>query len=279
MKTKTAIITGATSGLGEAYAKALASKGWNLLLTGRRMDRLSQLKQEFENSYGVDVKLVKADFTNFLEFENLLEEIKRLKNVDLLINNAGFGSRKGFFEEDYTSQQKMLQVHINATSRLTYEVVPKMIESKNGAVINVSSLSAFFPAPLNYFYCATKAFLVSFSECLHIDLLQQNIKVQALCPGFIKTEFHSRIHQKSEPVNWKERVMWMEPEEVVKYSLKHLSRKRVLCIPGAVNKLLYRVSAFVPKRLYYYLMEKNARKVNHPAEATLVLAKTKIAYV
>ncbi len=278
MENKLAIITGSSSGLGRAYAIALASKGWDLLITGRRIERLSLLKQEILSEYAVKVKIVIADFTIESQFDNLLSEINSLQNVGLLVNNAGFGSRKGFFVEEYKTQQKMLQVHINATSRLIYEVVPKMIMNKGGAVINVSSLSAFFPSPLNYFYCASKAFLLSFSECLHIDLIDKNIKVQALCPGFVKTEFHSRIHQQEQVHNWKEKIFWMNPDVVVKQSLKNLNRKKVVCIPGFVNRVLYLLSAIVPKRLYYFLMGKNAQSANHMHYEKLLITKRKLAY-
>ncbi len=278
MENKLAIITGASSGLGRAYAIALASTGWDLLITGRRVERLSLLKQEILSKYAVKVKIVIADFTIESQFDNLLSEINCLQNVGLLVNNAGFGSRKGFFVEEYKTQQKMLQVHINATSRLIYEVVPKMIMNKGGAVINVSSLSAFFPSPLNYFYCASKAFLLSFSECLHIDLIDKNIKIQALCPGFVKTEFHSRIHQQRQVHNWKEKIFWMNPDVVVKQSLKNLNRKKVVCIPGFVNRVLYLLSAIVPKRLYYFLMGKNAQSANHMHYKKLLITKRKLAY-
>ncbi|TLX72271.1 SDR family oxidoreductase [Labilibacter sediminis] len=254
MKTRNAIITGATSGLGKAYALLLAKEGWNLLITGRQRKKLHELKTHLEQTYRIHVIVIVAELNNTNEFNALLQSIQKLNSVDLLINNAGFGCRNGFFKADFNDQQKMLQVHVTASTKLIYTVVPKMVKNNGGAIINVSSLSAFLPSTLNYFYCSTKAFLVSFTECLHMDLNSKNIKVQALCPGFIKTHFHDRIAEVNKPKSGFAKFLWMQADDVARYSLKKLQKHSVICIPGLINKVLYFLLHFIPRRAYYVLM-------------------------
>ena len=265
MKTRTAIITGATSGIGAAFACHLARAGYNLLLTGRRMERLEQMKTELEQTHGIDVKYVVADLANTAEYNGLLRAIHQLPTVDMLINNAGFGNRTDFFESDFFEQQKMLDVHITATTRLVHEVVPLMREQGKGAIINVASLAAFLPAKLSYFYCSTKAFLVAFTECLRVDLLHTGIKVQALCPGFTKTEFHDKAETAHQNDWMCHPLFWMTADEVVQYSLHSLARSNVICIPGYCNRCIYWISRFIPRNLYYKLSAGNGHVAPVPA--------------
>lgn len=262
MKKPTAVITGATSGIGSGYAKALAEKGWNLIITGRRIKRLNNLKNEIIKKHHVEVTAIPADFNNDEDIDFLLDVIDTKGKIDLLVNNAGFGQNQNFFENDFEVQQKMLKVHITATSKLVYHVVPKMIKNKEGGIINVSSLSAFLPAPLSYFYSSSKAFLVTFSECLHVDLARKNIKVQVLCPGFTQTEFHSR-QGLSEAKSWFEKkILWLSVDQVVNKSLKSLGRNRIICVPGFINQCIYIVSKVMPRSYYYKLAAKRSNSVN-----------------
>ncbi|MCW3786721.1 SDR family NAD(P)-dependent oxidoreductase [Plebeiibacterium sediminum] len=264
MKTKFAIVTGGTSGLGKAYAKYLAKCGWNLLITGRREKILFQLKSDLEQKYHIEVQICIADFNNEIQFNDLLETIKNCSHVDLLVNNAGYGSREGFFEEDYENQVNMLNVLVSAATKIVHEVVPKMLKANKGSIINVASMSAFIPAPLNYFYCSSKAFMVSFTECLHIDFLHSNIMVQALCPGFIHTEFHSKMGVENDKKGFKEKLLWMNPEAVVAYSIKSLSKSNVICIPGFVNKMVYNLMKMIPRTLSYRILNRQMPEHHHP---------------
>ncbi|MGQ1787130.1 MULTISPECIES: SDR family NAD(P)-dependent oxidoreductase [unclassified Saccharicrinis] len=257
-KHKTAIITGATSGIGTKFAKTLAKQGWDLIITGRRKSRLTRLSQEISNQYGVQVQPVIADFSNQEDLNHFLDIIDQSTNIELLVNNAGFGSIGDFFESNYTNQQQMLDVHVTATTKIVYRAVPKMVKKGKGGIINVASLSAFYPGPNSYFYCSSKAFLVSFSECLHIDLAQKNIKVQALCPGFTNTEFHSRQGISHSDSYLKRKLFWKSPQQVVDKSLKSLGKRKIICIPGFFNRLLLHISKIIPRTLYYKIAEKNA---------------------
>ncbi len=264
MKRKFAIVTGGTSGLGKAYAQYLAKNGWNLLITGRREMILLDIKKELEQKYNIDVQVSIADFNNEVQFGELLFRINSYQHIDLLINNAGFGSRDGFFDEDYQNQSKMLNVLVSAATRIVHEVVPKMLRDNSGAIINVASLSAFIPTPLNYFYCSSKAFIVSFTECLNVDLLHSNIEVQALCPGFIHTEFHSKMGVKNEQNSLREKLLWMTPESVVRSSFKSLSKNSVICIPGVVNRIVYKLMKFIPRSLSYKILDNQTPEHHHP---------------
>lgn len=263
MKTYTAIITGATSGIGAAYARQLAARGYHLLITGRRRDRLEEMKNELENTFGVRVDFVVADLSKAADVALLLQAIGRMPSVDLLVNNAGFGNPTNFFDSDYGEQQKMVEVHITATTRLIHQIVPLMQNVGGGAIINVASLAAFLPSRLSYFYCATKAFLVAFSECLYVDLKHCGIKVQALCPGLTQTEFHD--HQDNHSASMAHAMLWMTPEQVVRHSLKSLYKAGVICIPGFFNRLIYAASRLIPKNLYYYISARQASVAHAPA--------------
>ncbi len=264
MKGKLAIITGATSGLGYTFAQTLARLHCNLLITGRRVKRLQRIKEHLEKSYSIHVETVCVDFNDQKQFNLLLSKIDQLETIDMLVNNAGYGSRKDFFEDNYESQSQMLNVLVQASTQLIHNVVPKMKQKGQGTIINVSSLSAFLPAPLNFMYCSAKSFMVEFSECLHVGLADTDIKIQVLCPGFIRTAFHSRIGQE-ENTGWlQEKLLWMNPEDVVKSSLNSLKGRRVICIPGIVNQLIYRLAKHLPKSFCYWLTAQQARHYNHP---------------
>ncbi|TRX72070.1 SDR family oxidoreductase [Carboxylicivirga sp. M1479] len=259
---KTAIITGATSGLGKAFATQLAKRNWNLFLTGRKQNLLETIKEELEGSYDTHIATFKADLCNQAELRSLISSIDKLSNVDMLINNAGFGNRSDFYEDSFDKQSQMLQVHITAASRIIHTVVPKMKKQKSGSIINVASLCAYLPAPLSYFYCSSKAFIANLSECMFIDLHPYGIKIQALCPGFINTSFHSRMGLNKNHSNLESKLLWMSDKEVVSYSLRHLKSNKVICIPGIVNKLIVMLSRVIPRPFYYKLTSYQAKKIN-----------------
>ena len=261
MSRKIAIITGATSGLGLAYARKLAQMKWDLLVTGRRQLRLDEIKEELENNYSISVETVCVDFNHKEDFELLLDKIQQMSAVNMLINNVGYGNRVGFFESSYQPQEQMINVMINACTQLIHTVVPKMQGQKEAGIINVSSLSAFLPAPLNLVYCASKLYMVEFSECLHVYLKGSGISVQALCPGYIKTNFHDRMGISEERSWLEDRLLWMDAADVVNKSLRALRISKVICIPGFVNRMVYRLSRILPKEFSYWVVAKQTKCV------------------
>ncbi|SMO85802.1 hypothetical protein SAMN06265379_11053 [Saccharicrinis carchari] len=260
---RTALITGASSGIGTVYAKTLAKEGWGLIVVGRRNERLTKLKQEIQLHHKVNIQILVADLSVNEDLEHLLSVIDHSPGIELLINNAGFGSSGDYFKSKYSIQQQMLDVHITACTRIVHHAVPKMIKRGKGAIINVASLSAFFPAPNSYFYCSTKAFMVTFSECMHIDLKSHNIKVQALCPGFTHTEFHSRQGIVHSGNYLQLKLLWKSPQQVVNKSLKALRKSKVICIPGLLNRIIYLFSKVIPNSIYYKLAAHNSDMFLH----------------
>lgn len=250
-----AIITGATSGIGKAYAYALAKTGFNLIITGRRETEIKLIAIELENLYNVIVIIVLGDFDK-IEVLNQIVENSEGKNIKYLINSVGYGNEKTFFDENLEINLKMINVHIISTIILCRKIIPMM---KKGYVINVSSLASFFPTPYNHLYAGTKSFLNSFTESLSMSLKKNGIKVQVLCPGFTITDFHKKLNIPAEKTQKSGIIKWMSAEKVVAYSLNSLKTNKVLVIPGFLNKVFYFVAKFCPKSILYSILSKNTK--------------------
>lgn len=232
---KSALITGASSGLGAEFANQLAASGYNLVLTARRAERLQQLADSVISRFGVQVSIQPADLSKLTDIDRLVEIIKDLSDLELLVNSAGFGTVGRFHRVEADKVLAMLNVHMVAPVLLCRAVLPGMILQNRGVIINVASLAGLIPIR-NVLYHSTKAFLVSFSELLQSELGESQIRVQALCPGFFLSEFHdtaeySRFSRTSVP-----RFLWMTSTQVVSESLKSLHHRKVICIPGFVNR-------------------------------------------
>jgi short-subunit dehydrogenase len=256
-RNRTALITGASSGIGEEYARQLAAKRYNLVLVARREDRLRAIRDELTGKYPIDVDVCVADLAKPQEVERVAEQIGQMAGLELLINNAGFGTMGPFAEIDVARQLEMVQVHLAATLRLTRAALPGMIQRRRGTIINVSSMAGFIIAPGSTTYGATKAFLNHFSESLQVELAGTGVRVQSLCPGFTYTGFHdtpdlARFDRTQIP-----RGMWMSSDAVVADSLRQLESGGVICIPGFKNRWLARLLSF---RLVRKLLGKMVRK-------------------
>jgi hypothetical protein len=183
----------------------------------------------------------------------LITIAKQHHGIAVLVNNAGFGAGVEFRQNGLEEHMRMLQVHVVTSLKLIYAVLPQMIRSCKGTIINVSSLAAYMPAPGSSMYSATKLFLKSFSESLYMEVHKYGIKVQCVCPGFTHTDFHDR--RKAGHIAGGHGMMWMDARQVVKKSIHALKKDRVILLPGIINNLLVSLSALVPRKLYYYLME------------------------
>lgn len=262
-----AVITGATSGLGLEYSKQLAKQGYNIIMIGRRAEKLKEEAVKIENETKQTVKTVLCELSDENVLNKLIEELEKIDNkesIDFFINNAGFGMNKDFFEDDFVNQEKMLKVHINALTKLTHFIAPKMMERKKGTIINVSSLASFMPLPRSPFYCATKIFINNFTESIYPELKKYNVKAQALCPGFIKTDFHIRQNLKTKKLKKSFLISWMEAEKVVKLSLKNINK--TIYIPGIKNKILFSIVKIMPKTIYYKVAQKISREYKKMGE-------------
>lgn len=249
----TALITGASSGIGAAFARSLASQGYNLVLVARREELLRNLAGEAREKFHVNAQALPADLSDPAEVERVAKKTGEIGNLEMLINNAGFGVPGKFAEVDAERNIAMIQVHVLAAVRLCRAALPGMIARGRGSIINVSSIAAFMASPGNITYSATKACLNLFSEGLQDELKDSGVRVQALCPGLTRTEFHD--HQGYEDYKTKiPEFLWMKAEDVVRESLAALEKGRVICIPGFRNRLIVaairnRLCAFAVKAL------------------------------
>jgi len=231
-KRATALITGASSGIGAEFARQLAARRTNLVLVARREERLAALSDELQREHGIGAEVFVADLARTEDVKRVEQRITELTDLEILVNNAGFAIQGNFSGVDVEGQIDMIRVHVITTVRLTRAAVPAMIARGRGFVINVSSVAAFVTEGKNNTYCATKAYLNSFSESLQDELRDTGVRVQALCPGFTRTGFHStdliQDFDTSRIPNW----MWLSADRVVAASLKALRRKRVIVVPG-----------------------------------------------
>ncbi len=240
-----AVITGASSGLGAAFARALAARGYDLILAARRRDRLELLAAETASAHGVQAEALPVDLSEEAGVAQVEAKIAVTPGLDLVVNNAGFGSRGRFWEADDGTQDRMYRVHVLATMRLTRAALRVMIPRDRGSVINVSSVAGFAASPGGASYASTKAWMNVFTEslALELDSLGSRVRVQALCPGFTFTEFHDVIgwDRNRIPRSW-----WMKAEDVVDASLRGLERGRIYVIPGWRYRALVALAGVVP---------------------------------
>ncbi|NJD62144.1 MAG: SDR family oxidoreductase [Deltaproteobacteria bacterium] len=228
---RTAVVTGASSGIGEVYARRLAAEGYDLILVARRKDRLENLADGLKAACGVKTEILAADLTQEPDLCKVEERIAAAADLEFLVNNAGFGTRGLFFQAPVEEQDRMHRLHVLATVRLSHAALSRMVSRGKGSLVNVSSVAGFAQSPGNASYCATKAWMNSFTEGLYLDLAAAGspVKVQALCPGYTITEFHdvSGIGREHVPARW-----WMSAEGVVDASLRGLERGNLFVVPG-----------------------------------------------
>ncbi|MGL4346135.1 MAG: SDR family NAD(P)-dependent oxidoreductase [Cellulosilyticaceae bacterium] len=247
-----AVITGATSGIGKAYAYELAKQGYDLILTGRRETILRQVANRLEQKYGTQITVGLVDFSNEKAFKRFLKWLDSIKGIQMLINNAGYGAEHSFMEDSYEVQFNMVKVHVHASMALAHIIGNKMKQQGYGEIINVCSLAAYIPLPSSAMYAATKSFLITFSECLSMELREYGVTVQALCPGFVHTDFHAKLNVSASHLKNRGPVRFMTAEQVVNYSLKKLKDKnQVIVVPGRFNQLGYLLLRRIPKKGYY----------------------------
>ncbi len=248
-----AFITGASSGIGEAFARRLAREGCDLVLVARRRERLEALAAELRAAPGVEVEVLPADLTLEPDLRRAVGRVQELGRLAYLINNAGFGTLGRFHEAEAAGQVDMHRLHVVAAVALTRAALPGMIERRAGAVVNVSSVAAFTMNPGSVSYCATKAWMNAFSEGLYLEMKAARVpvRIQALCPGFTYSEFHDVLgmDRSAIPKGW-----WMQAGDVVEESLRGLGRDRLIVVPGARYRLLVAFLRAVPRPLLNWFM-------------------------
>jgi short-subunit dehydrogenase len=243
-KPGTALITGPTAGIGFEFARQLAGRGLDLVLVARDKARLAEVAAELHDEYAVDVEVLPADLGKRKQLavvEARLADPER--PIELLVNNAGYGLKDRFLDNSADDEQAMHDVLVTAVLRLSHAALGPMAERGHGGVINVSSVAAFLPRGT---YSAAKAWVNSFSEWAGNEYRPQGVKVMALCPGFVKTEFHERMQvgRGSAPG-----FMWLEPDDLVRDALADYDKGRSISIPSMRYKAVVTTSRVVPRRL------------------------------
>lgn len=240
-----ALVTGASSGIGAAFARALRARGERLVLVARRSDRLEALATELGGE--ASVAAISLDLTRRDAGERLEAEVaRRGLAVDMLVNNAGVGDTGRFHEQPIERALGMVDLNARATVELTRRFLPGMVERKRGRIINVVSTSAFQPVPFFAVYAASKAFALSFTEALSDELRGTGVMVQALCPGLTATEFQEVAHTDAVAFN---RTGALTPEQVVAASLRALDRGKLTVVVGLSNRVVAALQRFVPRVL------------------------------
>jgi short-subunit dehydrogenase len=239
-----ALVTGASSGIGEAFARQLARDGYDLVVVARSADALESLAGELRGGSGAEVECIRADLSADVELRRVEARVRSGRAFDLVVNNAGVGSAGAFAEQVVDREEQQIRLNVVALMRLTHAALASMLPRGRGAVINVSSLAGIGPYPFTATYGATKAFVNSFTEALAEELRGTGVHVQALCPGFTRTRFQERAGVDPATVPG---FAWMSAESVVSASLASLARGEVLCVPGVGYKVLAAASGAVPR--------------------------------
>jgi len=240
----TALVTGATAGIGLAFARQLADRGDDLVLVARNAERLEEVAGELRTTYGVSVEVLAADLIDRADLALVEERVaSRDRPVDLLVNNAGFGLKKRFLDNSADDETAMTDLLVIAPLRLSHAALGAQVERGRGGVINVGSVASYLPRGT---YSAAKAWVNSFSEWAHNEYRSEGITVTALCPGFTKTEFHERmdVARGSAPD-----FLWLDPDRLVGDALDDHFKGRALSIPSAQYKLIATAARVVPGRL------------------------------
>jgi len=248
MVRRLALITGASAGIGAAFARIYAGQGYDVALTARRTDRLEKLSAEIALRFGVEALTVTADLADAAGLEIIIDALAgQGRNVDALINNAGYGLTGTYAGTGWADQRAFLNVMVVAPCELAHKLLPGMIERRFGRIVNVASLAGLVtPAGGHTLYAASKAMMIRFSQSLHLENLDTGVHVTALCPGFTLSEFHD-VNGTRERMNralpaW----MWLGADEVAAAGYEAVEANRPVSVPGTPNKLIALAAKLIP---------------------------------
>jgi short-subunit dehydrogenase len=237
-----ALVTGATVGIGESFTRLLASKGYNIALVARDEVRLHERAGELREKYGIQTFVLPADLATKSGVKSVEKYIQSYE-IEVLINNAGFGINKAFTASDLGDEQDLLNVLVRTPMRLMHVILPGMKERKSGTIINVSSVAGFIAGGT---YSAAKSYLTVLTESINADLKGSGVKVSALCPGFTRTEFHKRARMKMKGLP---SFLWLNADKLVAKAWKDAQANKPVSIPGWQYKLLIAIISITPRGL------------------------------
>jgi len=255
------LITGASSGIGEAFAEVFAAEGFDLVITARREGRLAAVADRLRREHGNQVDVIVTDLSAQDAPAKLCDEIaRRGLVVDVLVNNAGYGVPGTFAASPWTRQAALLQVMVVALTELTHRLLPGMVDRGYGRIVNVASLAAFVPAPAGHtLYAACKAFVVKFSESLSNEVTRSGVHVTALCPGFTRSEFHDVTGTRAavrELPSW----LWKDAAQVAREGFDAVMVGTPIHVTGRVNRTIATLARYVPSRVLVALGRRAARR-------------------
>jgi len=255
---KTALITGASSGIGAAFARQLAAEGSDLVLVARGVERLRLLAEELQGTHGITVEVCETDLSAPVARAEIERRLAQTENpIDLLINNAGFGTSGDFSELPIAREEQEVQVNVIAVMRLTSAALPEMLRRDSGAILNLGSIAGLYPVPGNATYCATKAFLCSFGDSLFEELRGTGVSITTSLPGFTDTEFQHRSNwddQKHVP-----KMAWLSAAKVASDSLEAVSSRKARVVPALGYRMLVGASAPLPPSTRRWMLSRGLR--------------------
>jgi short-subunit dehydrogenase len=257
----TALVTGASAGIGEAFARVFAKNGFDLILTARREERLRALGQALESEHRVRAHIVAADLSDPASPGRLVSEITtRGLKVDALINNAGYGVPGTYRDTEWKQQQDFIQVLMTAPSELAHRLLPAMVARRRGYIVNIASVAGLIPGSAgNTLYGASKSYMIQFSRSLHLETEGTGVHVTAVCPGFTYSEFHD-VTKSRELVSKLPRFMWMTSETVAEQGYSAVMRNQPVYVNGAFNKTLVFIVKHLPDAVSLAMTRKGSKK-------------------
>lgn len=259
---KTVLITGASAGIGKAFAEKFASEGWDLVITARREKNLRELAKSLQSEFGTNVVVIPADMSNTDAPQYLYDSIiSRGIHIDALVNNAGYGVPGYYVNTDWQQQKDFIQVLVTSVSHLCHLFLPGMIEQNYGRIINVSSINGLLPcSPGQSLYASAKSYVVSLSHTLQAEAGNKGVNVCALCPGLTYTEFHD-VTGTRELVNKLPKNQWMDAESVASEAYDAVMKGDLVCITGRSSKVAALASKFLPRKMMVDMMKKQSGKI------------------
>ncbi len=250
---KTALVTGGASGIGLEFVKLLVKDNYKVFVVDNNKENLNELSNTFDPEL---IKSINQDLTKEDSPLKLYDELKK-ENIELLINNAGFGTFGKFYETDWEKERKMINLHVLNTTYLTKLFLRDMVKKNKGKILNIASVAAFQPGPLMSLYYATKAFILHFTEAISNEVKDKNITISVLCPGQTRTNFQKNVSSKKNKIKFNTAC----PKNVAKYGYESLNNKVTVSVPGFWNKVVVFIGRILPRststNLVRYIQEKN----------------------
>ena len=258
----TALVTGASAGIGKAFADVFARYGFNLILTARREDRLRDIAAELAKTHNVQAEVIAADLADPAAPARLISEIKaRGLRVDALINNAGYAVPGSYAASKWEDQRDFIQVLVTAPCELAHRVLPDMVSRRRGYIVNIASLAGLIPGSAGHtLYGASKSFIIQFSRSLHLEVEKSGVHVTAVCPGFTLSEFHDVTGTRAQ-VSKMPKMMWMTADAVAEEGYQAVMRNKPVHVNGRVNKSVALLAKYLPDSLGLSIMNAQSRSV------------------